>query len=130
MKSLIRMKTIASGACAAALLCAAAGVPAQTIYKSVDDDGRISFSDQPPARPAALPRRGGKVDVKEATRRLKQARLDRSLGAQPGPGELTRGGGASAGNYRYWRRQERLRVVVEQALRRSHETRGVQIASR
>jgi len=69
------------------------------------------FSDQPPAR-AVAPRRGGRVDVKEAARRLKQARLDRSLGAQPGPGELTRDGGAGAGNYRYWRRQERLRVQI------------------
>jgi hypothetical protein len=61
---------------------------------------------------------------------LKQARLDRSLGAQPGPGELTKGSAPHAVNYRYWRRQEKLRLAVEQALRRSQETQRVQVAQR
>ncbi len=130
MNSSIYIRAIASGACAAALLCAAAGVSAQSVFKHLDDEGRVTFSDQPPARPATLPRRSGRVDVNEAARRLKQARLERSLGAQPGPGELNQGGGAPSVNQRYWRRQEKLRLVVEQALRRSQETLGVQVASR
>lgn len=112
------------------LLCIAAHASAQTIYKQVDDAGRITFSDQPPARAAAIPRRDTKVDANEAARRLKQARLERRLGAQPGPGELIKRSGTSTVNHQYWRNQEKLRLVVEQALRRSQETLGVQIASR
>jgi len=130
MNSRNHLGTIAASACAVALLCAAAGVSAQSVYKEIDDEGRVTFSDRPPAKPVAIPRRSGKVDVNEAARRLKQARLERKLGAEPGPGELIPGTGARAGNYRYWRRQEKLRLVVEQALRRSQETLGVQIASR
>jgi len=33
--------------CAAALLCVAAGVPAQTIYRQVDAAGHITYSDRP-----------------------------------------------------------------------------------
>jgi hypothetical protein len=115
---------------AALLASIALDASAESIYKEVDEAGRTTFSDRPPARPATLPRRGGKVDMKEASRRLTQARLERSLGEQPGPGELTKGPGAPAGNYRYWRRQEKLRLVVERALRRSHETQRLQLASR
>ena len=126
----IDIGTIALAACAVALLCAAADLPAQTLYKQVDDDGRITFSDRPSAKPAAAPRRGGKVEAKEAARRLKQAQLDRNLGAQPGPGELNHSDGARTVNYRYWQRQEKLRLVVEQAQHRSRETLAPQIASR
>jgi hypothetical protein len=115
---------------AAVLICTAACVSAQTIYKEVDDGGRITFSDLPPAKPAVIPRRGGKVDVNEAARRLKQARLERKLGAEPLPGELTQVTGAPTVNYRYWRRQEKLRIVAERALRRAQETLGVQVAAR
>ena len=115
---------------AALLVCIGADASAQTIYREVDEEGRTTYSDRPPAKPAAAPRRVGKVDVNEAARRLKQARLERSLGAEPGPGELTQGTGARTVNYRYWRRQEKLRLLVERALRRSQETRGVQVASR
>lgn len=115
---------------AAALVCTATCASAQTIYKELDDQGRITFSDLPPVKPAATPRRGGKVDVNEAARRLRQARLERKLGAEPMPGELTRGTGAPAPNYRYWRRQEQLRIVAERALRRSQETLRVQVAAR
>lgn len=114
----------------AALASVASGVSAQAIYKQVDDTGHIMFSDQPPARPAVTPRRGAKVEVNEAARRLKQAQLARNLGAQPVPGELNQGAGASSVNYRYWRRQEKLRLAVEQAQRRSRETLMPQIASR
>jgi Domain of unknown function (DUF4124) len=114
----------------AALACVTSGVSAQTVYKEVDDTGYIMFSDQPPARPAVIPRRGYKVEVNEAARRLKQAQLERKLGAQPGPGELNIAPGARTANYRYWRRQEKLRLAVEQAQRRSRETLAPQLASR
>ena len=42
----------------------------------------------------------------------------------------TRGAGAPTVNYRYWQRQEKLRIVVERALRRSNETQRLQVASR
>ena len=130
MNSRQRVGIIASSACAAALLCAAAGVSAQTIYQQVDDEGLTTFSDRSAAKPAIAPRRGAKVEANEAARRLKQAQLERARGMEPRPGELTRGTGARAVNYRYWRRQEKLRIVVEQAQRRSSETLRPQIASR
>jgi hypothetical protein len=114
----------------AALACVAAGASAQTVYKEVDDAGHIRFSDQPPARPALAPRRAGRVEVNEAARRLKQAQLDRRLGAQPAPGEMSNAPGVRTANYRYWRRQEKLRLAVEQAQRRSRETLAPQLASR
>lgn len=116
---------------AVALACAAPCVSAQDIYRQVDDDGRITFSDLPPAKPAAAPRRGAKVEVNEAARRLKRARLDRNLGMEPQPGELNSAGGARTVNYRYWRRQEKLRLTVELAQRRASETlRPQQLAAR
>ena len=110
--------------------CLAVDAAAQTIYKDVDDEGRITFSDQPPVKRTIAPRRGGKVDVSEAARRLQQARLERKLGAEPGPGELNPGAGVPTVNYRYWKRQEKLRLLVERALRRSNEAQRVQVASR
>jgi len=81
-------------------------------------------------------RRAATIDASEATRRLGQARLEREQGVAPLSGERTRGAGASALNHRYWRRQEKLRLAVEQAQRRSNETqptkpmRGPQLALR
>jgi hypothetical protein len=115
---------------AALLICSMADASAQAVFKEVDDEGNTTFTDRPPARRAIAPRRGGKVDMKEAARRLEQARLQRRLGAQPGPGELSQGHGAPTANYRYWQRQEKLRLAVEQALRRSQETQRQQLASR
>jgi hypothetical protein len=118
---------------AALLACVAVNAAAQTVYKNVDDEGRTTFTDQPPAQPSgrlATPRRGGKVDMTESARRLKQARLERTLGAAPAPGELNRGPGAPTVNHRYWQRQEKLRIVVERALRRSNETGRLIVASR
>ena len=112
------------------LACIAVDAAAQTIYKTVDDEGRTTFTDQPAVKRVTAPRRGGKVDMNEAARRLQQARLERTLGAEPGPGELNPGAGAPSVNYRYWKRQEKLRLLVERALRRSNETQRVQIASR
>jgi hypothetical protein len=130
MNSRQRIRIIASSACAAAVLCAAAGVSAQTLYKQVDDEGRSTFSDRLAAKPAIAPRPGAKIEANEAARRLKQAQLEREHGVAPRSGELTQGTGQRTVNYRYWRRQEKLRIVVEQAQRRSRETLQPQVAAR
>jgi len=84
-----------------------------------------------PARNSAISsRRAAIVEANEAARRLGQARLARERGAKPLSGEQARGTDASAVNHRYWRRQEKLRHEVEQALRRSNETRQSLHASR
>ena len=114
----------------AALACITSSLSAQTVYKEVDDTGHITFSDQPPARPVIKQRRVGPVEVNEAARRLKQAQLARKLGAQPAPGEYSNAPGGRTTNYRYWKRQEKLRLAVEQAQRRSRETMAPQLASR
>jgi hypothetical protein len=131
MNSRRLVRIAASSICAMVLVCAAAAASAQTVYRQVDDDGHVMFSDQPAAQPAA-PRRAGarQVEAKEADRRLKQAKLERARGVEPQPGELTQGNGARAVNYRYWRRQEKLRLLVEQAQRRTSETGPPQLASR
>ncbi len=103
---------------------------AQEIHKHVGDDGRITYTDLPPVRRAALPQRGANVEANEAARRLKQALQERNLGAEPRPGELSKGAGARAPNYRYWLRQERNRLVLELAQRRSRETLRPQVVAR
>jgi hypothetical protein len=107
-----------------ALLCAAGSASAQEVFKLVDEDGRTTFSDQPAPAPrrTIAPRRGGKVDVSEAARRLEQAQLARKQGLEPRPGEFIRVSGTQTLNYRYWRRQEKLRLAVEHAHRRSLDT--------
>jgi hypothetical protein len=70
------------------------------------------------------------VDANEAALRLRKAQLQRKVGAQPLAGEQTHANGSSTPNYRYWRRQEKLRNVVEQAQRRSNEAGKVQLALR
>lgn len=117
-----RIATLASSACALALLCAAASASAQDVFKQVDEDGRTTFSDQPPRKTVVLPRRVGKVDVSEAAARLERAQLARKQGVEPRPGEFKQVSGVQTVNYRYWQRQERLRVAVEQAQRRSQAT--------
>jgi hypothetical protein len=144
------LRNIASNLCALALLFAAAGTPAQTIYKQVDLAGRITFTDRPdpnlpaqsmtsPALEAPKPparvvlmtsRRSAAIDANEAGRRLAQARLKRSEGADPLPGERTHGSGEEVPNRRYWQRQEKLRVLVEQAQQRVNETRLPLLAQR
>ena len=62
------------------------------------------------------------VDLKEARRRLKQARETRQAGMEPRPGEQTDGAGTTSMNKRYQRRQQRLEREVVAAERRSHET--------
>lgn len=125
--------------CAAALLCAAAGVSAQTVFKQFDAAGRVTFTDRPDTAPspstALAPaldvasalasnsvistRRAATIDANEAARRLGRAQLERKQGAQPLPGEQARGTDASVLNQRYLRRQEKLRHVHEQAQRRA-----------
>jgi hypothetical protein len=136
--------------CAAAFLCAAASVSAQTVHKRLDAAGRIAYTDRPDSTPstqeptvpaldrknarapysAMSPRRAAAIDANEAARRLAQAQLQRELGAEPLPGELARGSGVTVLNDRYWRRQEKLRSVVRQAQLRYDETRRSQLARR
>jgi hypothetical protein len=122
----MRSRFFSSG-CALALLCAAGTLSAQEIAKPVEEEGRTTFSDQPAPAPAPrrtiAPRRGGKVDVSEAARRLEQAQRARMQGLEPRPGEFVRVSGSKTLNYRYWQRQEKLRLAVEQAQRRSLDTR-------
>jgi len=128
--------------CASALLCAAAGVSAQTLYGPVDATGRTAFTDQtytsPSLRTATVSaldvanalsnhsaissRRSAVIDTNEAARSLVQAQLERKQGAQPLPREQAQG--TRVVNHLYWRRQEKLRRVVEHAQRRLNETRA------
>jgi hypothetical protein len=73
-------------------------------------------------RPPIPSQRSSMVNANEARRRLAQAELKRSLGAEPLPGEFTRTPRGLAVNYRYWQRQEKLRMEVDQAQRRVNVT--------
>ena len=136
---------------AAALACAAAGVSAQAVFKVVDAGGKIMFTDRPETTPApqaeAAPeldqarspariagtssrRAAAIVDANEAARRLRQAQLKRKQGMEPMAGERAQGAQGGAVNVRYWRRQENLRLLVEQAQRRQRETVQPQLAAR
>lgn len=140
-----RVRNFAGRVCAAAFLYVAAGVvPAQTIHKQVDAAGRITYTDRPDTTPLpqteAIPapaldvtnalasnvaissRQSALTDANEAARRLRQAQLEREQGAERLPSEQAHGTDASVVNPPYWRRQEELRRVVEQAQRRSSET--------
>lgn len=110
--------------CAAALLCAAAGVQAQTFDKEAAAAAlAMERTNAWAPRPVISPRRGARIDANEAGRRLALAKLQREQGTHPLPGEMGRGNDAGMVNHDYWRRQERLRQVAEQALRRYNETR-------
>jgi hypothetical protein len=109
------VRNTAQGICAAAFVCAAAGASAQTV-SALDVASALASSSAISSRSAAM------VDASEAARRLGQARLEREQGAQALPGEQAQGTNAGAVNHRYWQRQEKLRRMVEQALRRSNET--------
>ncbi|MGA7986695.1 MAG: hypothetical protein WCA01_16065 [Burkholderiales bacterium] len=101
--------------CAAALACAAAGASAQTV--SALDVSRALASNSVISSPHAFA-----VDANEAARRLEQAQRRREQGASPRPGEQALSTEPGQVNHRYWRRQEKLRHLVEQALHRSNET--------
>src|SRR5689334_17360069 len=116
---------LVTSACTLALLCAAGVASAQdVVVKDADEEVRTTAVDQPPPvrKSTIAPRRGGKVDVNEAARRLEQARQARMHGLEPRPGEIVRVSGTRTLNYRYWQRQEKLRRDVELAQRRSLDT--------
>ena len=144
----LHFRSIAANLCALALLCAATGTQAQTIYKQVDAAGKVTFTDRPdsslPAQSMTGPlleapkppvgvvlitsRRSAAINANEAGRRLAQAQLMRREGEGLLPGDLTHGSGEKVPNQRYWRRQEKLRVLVEQAQQRTNETRLLLLA--
>jgi Domain of unknown function (DUF4124) len=127
-------------------LCTATGAAAQTVYKQADAFGRVSFADQPaaamepgaseaeattPSRKMRAPiasKRSAEINASEATRRLEQARLKRKQGVTPLPGEQVQGANGRVLNYRYWQRQEKLRLMAEQAQQRWRATNQTQIA--
>ena len=130
----------ARGICAAALLCAAAAVPAaQTVHKQIDTAGNTTYSDRPDttllprtvqaldvvnalARNSAMSSRGAVIiDANEAARRLGQAQRELEQGAESLPGEQA-DAGVNAGKHLYLRRQEELLRAVEYAQRRSDKT--------
>lgn len=76
------------------------------------------------------PRAAAIVNAKEATRRLRQAQLTRDQGAEPLAGEKAQHARDGVVSARYLRRQEKLRVLVEQAQRRADETARPQVAAR
>ncbi len=133
---------------AAAMLCAASGASAQELYKLVDATGHVTFADRPdaalesqavepetprlPKRIAGIssPRAAAIVDAKEAARRLRQAQMTRSEGIEPLPGEKAQHARDGVVSERYLRRQEKLRLLVEQAQRRANETSRPQVAAR
>jgi hypothetical protein len=131
--------------CAGALLCAAAGASAQTVYKQVDAAGRITFTDRPDTTPSRSPSPptasvvaldvakalasdtamtslyAATIDFNEAARRLRRARQSRQEGVERRPGEWTDSAGTTA-DQRYQRRQQKLEREVVAAELRAHET--------
>jgi len=106
------IQAIAVSACAMALLCAATGASAQS-ESAVEPDRPAA-----PARTTSSRRSYPLVNVSEAQRRLAQAELKRKQGKAPLPGEREQDSGALT--YAYWRRQEKLRIEVEQAQSRAN----------
>jgi hypothetical protein len=94
---------------ATTLFCAAASVSAQTLLKQQSDGTRryVHTTWQSAAS----------IDAREASRRLAAARFSRDRGVRP----LARETGQGAPNHRYWQRQEKLRLDVEEALRRANQ---------
>jgi hypothetical protein len=125
---------------AAVLLLAAAGATAQAVNTKVDLEGHPSVSDRaettttkeadapaPPVRRLRIPsQRAAAINVKEAERRLALAQHKRQEGLEPLPGELNPETGQP--NFRYWKRQEKLRQDVEVAQRRVIATRQPRVA--
>jgi hypothetical protein len=144
------IRIAASSVCAAAFVCATAGASAQTIYKRVTLGGDITYTNQPnqaplsdtetgtepdaakaPGRRPYIPARlAAAVNANEAERRLAQAQLKRRQGIKPLPGEQVQGSNGTVLNYRYWQRQEKLRLLVEQAQQRLIQTRRPLVAAR
>jgi hypothetical protein len=105
---------IAAGTCAAALLCTAMGASAQSEIAVEPDKPVVPARSTPSRRAYPL------VNASEAQRRLAQSQLKRKQGKAPLAGERTQGQAGDTVNYQYWRRQERLRIEVEQAQRRAN----------
>ncbi len=125
--------------CAAAVLCAAVGVSAQTVHRQTDGDGRITYTDRLEAK--SPPQAGGAaqsdvagalarqspmtskaaatIDFNEANRRLLRAKQSRLEALAPRPGEHA---SVSLLNERYLRDLPRLNREVAAAQRRSNET--------
>ena len=128
-----------------ALFLAAASASGQTIRAKVDLEGRfIPVESTEPAGGAAAPeaekpkprvrsligaQRAAAVNAAEAERRLAQAQLERQQGMEPLPSELVPGAPGQL-SYRYWKRQEKLRLAVEQAQRRWNKTHPQQVSRR
>ena len=104
---------------AAALLCAVTGASAQSPENQLADGKRVA---------PFVPRNSAAISAQEATRRLEEARLKRRQGVAPLPGEQTQGAKGGAPNYRYWKRQEKLRLVAEEAQLRWRQTNPTQVA--
>jgi hypothetical protein len=130
---------------AVALMLAAASASAQQIHTEASLDGQKSFSDQPDPAPEAAPATGARrtpagtmakgskgaalVNSNEAQRRLAQVQRKRQQALAPLPNEKVQGSRTQV-DHRYWMRQEKMRREVEQAQRRSNETRQLQLAQR
>jgi hypothetical protein len=133
---------------AAVLVLATSGASAQAVYSTVSLDGRKTFSDRtetipepvldaapvadvpkaPGRRPLVSSRLSATVNAQEAERRLAQTQQKRSLGMAPLPGESVKVPGGIVVNARYWNRQEKLRIEVEQAQRRLNNLQRPQLA--
>jgi len=119
---------------AALLLLAATGASAQAISTKVDVEGNAEAATTkeadapaPPVRRLRIPsQRAAAINVKEAERRLALAQHKRQEGLEPLPGELNPETGQP--NFRYWKRQEKLRQDVEVAQRRVIATRQPRLA--
>ena len=114
-----RTHALAPRVLAVALLFAAFAASGEEPGKAANVEADITAAVPAPRKSVVLPRRVGQVDVGEAARRLERARLARRQGLEPRPGEFVQAGGVRTMNYRYWKRQEKLRVAVEEAQRRS-----------
>ena len=146
------MQNVVWWICAAALLCAPAGVPAQTVHNQADAAGRITYADRPDTSPSPLPgtaagpashvaivpasnsavtsQRAAIIEANEAARSPGQAEQVRRQGAVRLPVEQARGTGAGEANPRHARRQEKLRRMHEQAQRGASEVDGLLRARR
>ena len=105
-----RMRNVVWWICAAALLCAGAGVPA--------------------SNSAVTSQRAAIIEANEAARSPGQAERERRQGAVRLPVEQARGTGAGEANPRHARRQEKLRRMHEQAQRGASEVDGLLRARR
>lgn len=143
MNSRRRVRNSVWRICAAAILCAAAGVSAQTIYKQVGPGGSITYTDRPDATPSPQPetvpaldvanalagktamssRGAALIDANEAARRLRQTQLEHAQDAKRLPGAQADGTDASAASDRHRRRLEERRRAIERAQIRLHEAR-------